>query len=168
MTEIRFYHLQRQTLEQALPALTSVAYGRGHKIVILAKDDARINVLNEKLWTESPHEFLPHGSDKEGNIENQPIFLTTKDENPNQADVLILTDGLTSDKMKDYALCCDMFDGLDEKAVDAARTRWKTYKDAGYQLVYYAQDDQGRWVEAMRTEKKAEIAQEDTAEKNTG
>jgi DNA polymerase-3 subunit chi len=42
-------------------------------------------------------------------------------------------------------MCCEIFDGRDEDAVTAARSRWKSYKDAGHTLAYYQQNDMGRW-----------------------
>jgi DNA polymerase IIIc chi subunit len=43
--------------------------------------------------------------------------LTTADENPNEAQVLFLTDGTSSENVADYQLCAELFDGNDEAAV---------------------------------------------------
>lgn len=147
MTEIRFYHLQSKTLEQALPEILNVACGRGHRAVVIAGSAQRVQAFDKLLWTFNPQGFLPHGSKRDGHEADQPVWLTTEDENPNGADLLILTDGATSQKLEDYKICCEMFDGRDEAAVKAARERWKSYKDAGFALKYYQQDDRGRWQE---------------------
>lgn len=144
MTEIRFYHLERQSVEQALPALVSKAYENGHRIVIKVANDSQREQLNEMLWTYHPNAFLPHGSPKDGNAEHQSIWLTTEDENPNRADVLILVDASESGQQEQFKLCCEVFNGRDENILSTARERWKAYKDAGdHDLTYWQQGDKG-------------------------
>jgi DNA polymerase III subunit chi len=145
MTEIRFYHLQRTTLETALPPMLEKTLERGQRAVVMAGSEERVEHLTDQLWTYSERGFLPHGSARDGNAALQPVWLTTADENPNAAQVLFLTDGTSSEKVGDYQLCVELFDGNDEGAVLAARTRWKTYKDAGHALTYWQQTAAGRW-----------------------
>lgn len=146
MAEIRFYHLERQSQDQVLPALIAKALGGGKRIVVKTSDDAEAEHLNEHLWTYHPDSFLPHGSKKDGNAAAQPVWLTSKDENPNGADVLILTHGSVTDMAKDFSLCCEMLDGRDESAVTQARTRWKAYAEAGHKVTYWKQGERG-WEE---------------------
>lgn len=143
MSEIRFYHLERQSLEQVLPTLLSKATEGGKRVIVKTADKNETERLNDHLWTYRPDSFLPHGSEKDGNPEQQPIWLTDTDENPNGADILILTGGVQSAKMKDFSLCCEMLDGHDEHAVQEARKRWKAYKDEGFDITYWQQGDKG-------------------------
>lgn len=143
MTDIRFYHLERQTLDQVLPSLLGKALSVGHKIVVKAANDQEVERLNTHLWSYDPNSFLPHGSKKDGNAELQPIWITTEEENPNGADVLILTQGTVSDHVADFKMCCEMFDGRHDETVKAARGRWKDYKEAGHDLTYWQQGDRG-------------------------
>lgn len=150
MTRIGFYHLQLWPLEKALPKLLEKAYEAGHKVVLMAGSGERIAYLDGLLWTYDPDSWLPHGSRRDGNAEWQPVWLTDQDENPNGADVLVLTDGVVPASLDGYARVLDLFDGNDEAAVQAARRRWKAWKDAGHQLVYYQQTERGGWVEKAR------------------
>ena len=145
MTEIRFYHLQRRTLEQVLPQLLDIILKRGHRIIVKTGTKERAEALNSHLWTYSSDSFLPHGGEKDGFEADQPIFLTSGDSNPNKADMLILSDGAQSEQVSNYKMCCEIFDGNDDEAVSAARTRWKAYKDEGHELSYFQQDEDGRW-----------------------
>ena len=145
MTEIRFYHLQRTALEAALPPMLEKTLERGQRAVVMAGSEERVEHLTDHLWTCSDRGFLPHGSARDGNAALQPVWLTTADENPNEAQVLFLTDGTRSGKVADYQLCVELFDGNDEMAVQAARERWKTYKEAGHALTYWQQSAAGRW-----------------------
>ena len=94
MTEVRFYHLQRSALEQALPKLLEKTLERGWRAVVMAGSEDRVEALNAVLWNYSREGFLPHGSKKDGYPDRQPVWLTDQDENPNAATVLFLVDGV--------------------------------------------------------------------------
>jgi DNA polymerase-3 subunit chi len=145
MTEIRFYHLTRQTQEQALPLLLGKAYDGGRRVVLKLQNAQEIKRMNEHLWTFDPNSFLPHGSKADGNADMQPIWLTDMDENPNEAQVLILGHGASAQNHKDFDLCCELLDGQDEHAVKGARQRWKSYKEQGFEVTYWQQNDRGGW-----------------------
>lgn len=145
--EIRFYHLQRTTLETALPTMLERVLARGQRALVMAGSTDRVEALTNHLWTYSEKSFLPHGSARDGYAAEQPVWLTDQDERPNAADVLFLTDGATSARIGDYAMVVEMFDGNDQAAVAAARARWTAYKAAGHALTYWRQDDSGRWTQ---------------------
>jgi len=145
MTEVRFYHLRHKKLEDALPTILEKALERGMRIIVMSGDEKQLKNLNSHLWTYQDHSFLPHGMANDGSVSLQPIYLTCEDENPNKADLLISVYSATSEKMADYELCCEVFDGLDQDEVQAARQKWKRYKEAGYKLIYYQQSAEGRW-----------------------
>ncbi len=143
--EIRFYHLERQALEEVLPALLGKALARGHRIILRCPDDDRAEDLSARLWSYEPSSFLPHGTAADGRAAEQPVFLTARDENPNGADLLVTVDGVTSPLAETLPLTCDLFDGRDPAAVQAARGRWKRLRDAGHRLTYWQQGPRGGW-----------------------
>src|SRR6185437_11026225 len=96
MTEIGFYHLLGTPLERALPKLLERALAGGYRVVVLAGSAERVEQLDAVLWTYDDASFLPHGSRRDGQAERQPIWLSERDENPNGADLLVLTEGMTS------------------------------------------------------------------------
>lgn len=145
MTEVRFYHLLQKSQDQVLPVILSKALERGHKVVVKLRNKKEVEHFNEHLWSFSPASFIPHGSANDGNEGMQPIWITAQDENPNGADVLILGQGTDADKIDGYALCCEMLDGHDVDDVQAARRRWKAYKEQGYDISYWQQNDRGGW-----------------------
>jgi DNA polymerase-3 subunit chi len=146
-TEVRFYHLQKQTLDQALPLILEKAVKTEKNIVVRLSDTKEVTRMNAHLWSYKPDSFMPHGCKKEGNAERQPIWLTDQDENPNGAKILILTDGAQSENMEDFDLCCEMLDGRSNEQVSEARHRWKTYKEKGYIITYWMQSDSGGWAQ---------------------
>jgi len=143
MTEIGFYHLLTMPLERALPKLLERAVADGHRIVVIAGSQERVDHLDALLWTYNDASFLPHGSARDGDAARQPIWLTTEDENPNRATALVLLDGATSAHLADFARCFDIFDGNDADAVAAARERWKRVKGEGHQITYWQQTEAG-------------------------
>ena len=147
MADVRFYHLQRKTLEQALPPLLPKVLERGLRAVVMAGSDERVEAFNQLLWTWDPAAFLPHGSHRDGSADQQPVWLTAAAENPNRAEVLVLTDGAATGTAGagGFTLVCDLFDGNDPAAVAAARGRWRSCKAAGHQLTYWQQSPQGGW-----------------------
>ncbi|MDP6788224.1 MAG: DNA polymerase III subunit chi [Rhodospirillales bacterium] len=147
MTEVAFYHLQRSPLEKALPKLLEKTLAAGQRAVVMAASAERIEALNALLWTYHQDSWLPHGSARDGNPAEQPIWLTVDDENPNGAGFLFLTDGATSARVADYERLFELFDGNDPTAVEAVRRRWSAYKDAGHDLTYWQQTDGGGWQE---------------------
>ena len=112
---------------------------------MLAGSPERVEALNAQLWTYDPGSFLPHGAARDGNAARQPVWLTDQDENPNEASMLFLTDGATSDRIAEYARCFELFDGRDDTAVEAARARWKAYRESGHAVSYWQQGDKGGW-----------------------
>jgi DNA polymerase-3 subunit chi len=147
MTEVLFYHLQRQPLERVLPSLLERSYERGWRVVVQASSDERVDALDAHLWTYRDDNFLPHGTARESDTAQQPILLTTGDHNPNGATVRFLIDGapMPADAQA-YDRIVLLFDGDDEDAVAAARQRWGEAKGQGFECTYWQPDEQGRWV----------------------
>ena len=146
MTELLFYHLHRQPIEKVLPALLEKSLERGWRVVVQAASEERIDALDAHLWTYRDDGFLPHGTDKESEAASQPVLLTTGEANPNDAHVRFLIDGaaVPADAGR-YQRVVLLFDGEDEEAVAAARTRWTEAKAGGFECTYWQLDEQGRW-----------------------
>jgi DNA polymerase-3 subunit chi len=143
---VDFYHLQDSPLERALPMLLERAMNAGLRAVVMAASDDRLEALSGVLWTSTADSWLPHGTAKDGSAAEQPIWLTTAEENPNGAKLLVLTDGMSSTRLGEFDRCLDLFDGTNETATLAARERWKVAKAAGHELHYWQQTQAG-WQE---------------------
>jgi DNA polymerase III subunit chi len=146
MTEMLFYHLQRQPLERVLPTLLERSIERGWRAVVQAASEERIDALDAHLWTFRDESFLPHGTWRDAEASEQPILLTIHDDNPNGAAVRFLIDGapVPADS-HGYDRIVVLFDGEDPEAVAAARERWSAGKAQGFEVTYWQTDEQGRW-----------------------
>lgn len=147
---IQFYHLTTTPIEQALPKLMEKALGQQMRVVVRG-NPVQVKRLDEVLWSYDPNSFLPHGTSADPLPQRQPIYLTSTEENPNNASLLVVADGQRYDGGGGFTRVFDIFDGADEDAVNAARFRWKSYKDKDYPLTYIRQKDDGGWEVKMKT-----------------
>ncbi len=145
MTEVRFYHLTKKTLEQALPDLLERVLDLGRKAVIKVANDEAIPLMSKHLWVCRRGGFFPHGIEGDNHPDYDPLWLTSKDDNPIGANTLVLTQGVEASNIEDYEIVCEMLNGQNDNEVKAARERWKIYKDQGLELTYWQQSEKGAW-----------------------
>ncbi len=143
MSDIGFYHLTRTGAELALPALLGRTLKAGQRAVVICGSPERVEALDSALWLCSDPDWLPHGTPATGNADLQPIWLTDRDEAPNGGKYLFLLDGADSAALDTFDRIFDLFDGRDEDAVQAARTRFRARKAAGHALTYWQQTEKG-------------------------
>ncbi|MFV0296703.1 MAG: DNA polymerase III subunit chi [Hyphomicrobiaceae bacterium] len=144
-TEVLFYHLERHPLERVLPELLERTLARGWRAVVQVGSAERLAALNAHLWTYRDDSFLPHGTDKDGPAELQPIVLALDEGNPNGAGVRFLVDGAELGTFQGYTRIVVIFDGADEAALETARRQWKAARGEGCQATYWQQTSAGRW-----------------------
>src|SRR4029450_12818270 len=94
MTEILFYHLERQPLERVLPTLLEKSLERGWRVVVQTASEERVEALGGHLVPSRDDRFLPHGTWRETDVAQHPVVLTIHDDNPNGAHVRFLIDGV--------------------------------------------------------------------------
>ncbi len=96
--EVRFHHLERRRLDEALPRLLERALEEGQRVLVRASSDEMVAALNERLWTYDDASFLPHGAAGDGDPMTQPIFLTSELGNPNAATMLVRLSGVEASR----------------------------------------------------------------------
>ncbi len=144
MKEINFYHLTTTTLERALPKLLEKVYQSGKRAVVFTNSENRAEEINKLLWTYSTNRFLPHGTKQDGFVEDQPVFITSENENPNKSEIAVAISGLTP-SLESFNRLLDIFDGNNPEELANAKERWKDYKAKGFSLSYLKQDAEGKW-----------------------
>ena len=110
MAEVWFYHLERTSLDQALPELLEKTLAKGWKAVVRSGSRDRLEHLDGWLWSWRDDSFLPHGVAGEPQAERQPVLLTTGEANDNGAQALFLQ---------------RFVDGKPWAHLDIASTAWK-------------------------------------------
>ncbi len=145
MTEILFYHLENHPLERVLPVLVEKSLERGWKVVVETGSEERAEALDLLLWTYRDDSFLPHaraGGDADA---LQPVLITTRPHNPNDAHVRFFVDRAVPQSGGGYQRIVFLFSGHDPDAVTEARTAWRAL-GPGNDLTYWQQDAEGRWA----------------------
>jgi len=148
--EFRFLHLERRRVDQALPELLEKVSGMGTRIVVQVGSPEEAEAFNERLWIYRDDSFLPHGSKRDGDPEEQPVYLTDEPDNPNGATVRVLLSGVEAAPFvgSAYERVFLLFDGRDEESLARARQQWTQVRAAGEPLSYWREGDDGGWVKA--------------------
>lgn len=150
MTEIWFYHLQRQPLESVLPNFIEKSLAKGWRVAIQARSEERLDALDSWLWTYSDESFLAHGRARDGDCELQPVYLTGGLENPNGAALRLFVEGapmapILAGASATYARVVALFDGNNAEELGLARAQWKEVLMQGFSATYWQQNERGRW-----------------------
>jgi DNA polymerase III subunit chi len=143
---VSFYHLTRSSETEALPRLVERALRDSYKIVVRASTPEKVDRLDAALWTYEKDSFLPHGTDRNGHADLQPVLLTTSADVPNRANLLILLDNILPDHVTAFERVIYMFDGNDGASVQLARDHWKDFRGRGLPLTYLQQSETGGWM----------------------
>ena len=137
MTEIAFHVNAPDKLDYACRLLCATQK-KSAQVLVLGQIDA-LKSLSSKLWAMAPTEFLPHCSaDASAEvIAHSPIVLSAE----------LLSSGAESQVLLNLGAALpagfERFErlielvGQDSDDLQAARNRWKHYKDRGYALSRY-------------------------------
>ena len=145
MTEILFYHLTEKRLEDVLPGLLEKCLERKWTVVVQATTDERVASLDSHLWSWRDEAFLPHGANRDGSEDSQPIWLTKENDNPNNATIRFMVEGAQPPDLESYERGIYIFDGHNASDLENARSRWKIEKEAGHEVTYWQQNSRGGW-----------------------
>ena len=128
--------------------LAAEHYAAGLRLLIRAASEERVQALDAALWTVEPASFLPHGTSATGQAERQPIYLTHGDEVSNDpTGLVVVDDALPDSAIGRYKVIDYVFERSDEAAREAARLRWRMFKEIGVEPVYWQADHSG-WQRA--------------------
>ncbi len=106
--------------------------------LILCPDAGFAAQLDERLWTIHPESFLAHGvaeADESKNTDH-PILLSTVILRDNQPEILINGGMEIPPDVSGFSHIVDFVDGWDETLKQAARERFRTYRQMGLEPAY--------------------------------
>jgi DNA polymerase III subunit chi len=137
MTEIAFHVNAPDKLDYACRLLRATQK-KSAQVLVFGQIDA-LKSLSSKLWAMSATEFLPHClADAAADvIAHSPIVLSSElSKNAAESQVLLNLGALLPTGFERFERLIELV-GQDEADLQAARTRWKHYKDRGYALSRY-------------------------------
>ena len=154
MVEVSFYHLTTRGLVDALGQLVFMARSRKMKLAIACGSPESLAGLSDALWKfPRPESFLAHSHSGDSlpseQTQLQKIWLTAADDLPNQPELLVLCDGRSLEGLliPSVQRVLDIFDGVDDNQLVAARERYRLAIAAGHEVKYYAQNESGGWYQ---------------------
>ena len=137
MTEIAFHVNAPDKLDYACRLLRATQK-KSAQVLVLGQMDA-LKSLSAKLWAMSPTEFLPHCL-ADASVEvvaHSPIVLSFElPKNVAESQVLLNLGAVLPAGFERFERLIELV-GQDSNDLQAARTRWKHYKDRGYALSRY-------------------------------
>jgi DNA polymerase III subunit chi len=137
MTEIAFHVNAPEKLDYACRLLRATQK-KSAQVLVLGQMDA-LKSLSSRLWAMAPTEFLPHClADAEPAVLAQsPIILSAElPANAAESQVLLNLGAVLPVGFERFERLIELV-GQEEPDLQAARTRWKHYKDRGYALSRY-------------------------------
>ena len=136
MTRVDFYILQHNRAgagEQLTCKLVEKAYKQGHQVYINVASEQQLKQLDDLLWTFRDGSFLPHERYNAAATDEHPILLGHAVEPESPSDVLVnLADDIPAFFSR-FNRVAELVAG-DDAQREAARGRYRFYKDRGYTL----------------------------------
>ena len=132
MTQIDFYTQVTDKLQTAC-RLTAKARSRGLRVTLYCPDPDTASSLDRMLWTVPATGFLPHCRPGDALAAVTPVLIDTKGENPLHDEFLI-------NLHSEWPACFSRFQrvaeivSVDDGDRSEARTRYKFYRDRGYEI----------------------------------
>jgi len=111
--------------------ITEKLYNSGRQIQIYTERPADAKRIDDFLWTWKQDTFIPHtlySSPAETKFD--PVKITTSEDLPAQADVLIEFDPLKAETFAEYKLIVDFAEIYNPQKLQDSRNRYKTARDS--------------------------------------
>ena len=143
--QVDFYQLGRTPFEQVIASLAEKVLAQDSRLLIVAEDETLLAKLDRMLWDQGSASFLPHALAGGADDARQPILLSTSPDAPNLARNMLIADGQWREAALSYDRAFYLFD---KDALEGARLAWKLLAGReGVDRHFWAQDEDGRWVE---------------------
>lgn len=134
MTQIDF-HVNAPDKAAYACRLARKAYAAGSRMVFYSDDEAWLARFDRTLWTFSALDFIPHCHVRDPLAAETPIVLTGSrdiDRAPHH-DVLVNLDRVQPEAFSRFERLVEIAEA-EAADLEAARVRWKFYRDRGYPL----------------------------------
>lgn len=132
MTRIEFFFNVEDKL-QKVAELSEKAAAKGRRLMVLAPDQDTVREVEGRLWSQSPTSFLPHCHTAHELAAETPIILDWQAEQLPHHDVLINLQPEYPPFFSRFTRLIEIV-SLQEEDRMKARTRYKFYRDRGYEM----------------------------------
>jgi DNA polymerase IIIc chi subunit len=145
--EINFYQCDDLISNSVAPLMMKVL-NENKKALIIAADSIQMKEIDNSLWSYGKNKFIPHVvfSDKDFDLKRQPIVISDKEENFNEADYLVLTREVSEDFLKGFARVFYFYHSLD---ADKITDLFPKYKTIASKINSYKKSNSG-WIKETK------------------
>lgn len=144
MPQVTFYILPDETQNSAAGdagqqvaaalacRLTTERFRQNQTVFILAQTQEQAEFLDEMLWQQDPHSFVPHGLSDEATVTQAPVEIGTSAPKRHRQILINLADTIPAFANR-FTQIID-FVPADESQKQQARERYKQYRALGFTL----------------------------------
>ena len=132
MTKVEFFFNVPDKLAKAAE-LCEKAVAKGRQLTIFTQDDAMSNAMQQQLWQHSDLSFLPSSTPESLTSEYAAIIVDSNGKKLLQDDVLINLQQQYPPFFSRFRVLVELV-GTEETDKVNARTRFRFYKDRGYEI----------------------------------
>lgn len=132
MTKVEFFFNVPDKFAK-IAELCANAVEKGHQLTIFTQDDDVGSALQQRLWQYSAASFLPSTTSDDALSQFSPIVFSASGENLQQDDVLINLQAEHPPFFSRFRYLVELV-GVDEADKLAARSRYRFYRDRGYEV----------------------------------
>jgi DNA polymerase-3 subunit chi len=135
MTRVEFIKLSRPEKAKHLCGLAEEFFQAGHKVLITVVDDNQGVTLDRFMWTWKKDAFVPHVYDN-GALDclDEPVIIETGERNPHGASVMIMGNPCSLSFIRQFERVIDFAEVYDDDFASAARKRFASFRDAGFEV----------------------------------
>jgi len=136
MTRVDFYLTQASNEQQRLLTacrLAEKAYQLGHHVFIYSDKPEQAQQLDGLLWTFRSRSFLPHTGSDADDAASYPVVIGMQHREEAAHDVMINLAESIPDCFSRFERVAEVVSGIENER-QAARKRFKFYRDRGYVL----------------------------------
>ena len=132
MTRIDFYFEAEDKLQVAC-RLAAKALQQKLRVLIYAQDEARAQTIDKMLWTWQATGFVPHCMTRSPLAAETPVLITHDPEDTPHDEVLLNLHSEWPPAFSRFQRLVEIV-GRDEEDREAARARFRFYRDRGYEI----------------------------------
>ncbi|HEX9777655.1 MAG TPA: DNA polymerase III subunit chi [Geopsychrobacteraceae bacterium] len=133
MSQVKFVKLERPEKAKHLCRLAEQFFAEGKRVLITVQDENQGITLDRFMWVWDKGSFIPHAYDN-GSVDclDEPIVITSGEENPNAAAVLIMGKPCSLKFARRFEQVVDFAETYDTALAEQARQRFAAYRNAGF------------------------------------
>jgi DNA polymerase-3 subunit chi len=133
VSQVKFVKLERPEKAKHLCRLAEQFFAEGKRVLITVQDENQGITLDRFMWVWDKGSFIPHAYDN-GSVDclDEPIVITSGEENPNAAAVLIMGKPCSLKFARRFEQVVDFAETYDTALAEQARQRFAAYRNAGF------------------------------------